>query len=223
MPHADFGETLSFNSSLWVQLKAKGDSVHFRLIGKPFYDGVHLFKSSGGWLREDCPRINSGSKCSKCEIFFEKKALEKAETDPIKKKSLEEDARVYQAKITFYYPILNRRDHKFQVLKTTMGVRTKIENDAAAGVKIMERDFVLTRTENAGSDYYSLTRLDSADTLPISDVEREQIEKGKSTNIESLVTGSQPDDGTAVAEQADTIHIEKPRVDGVVPEPDFPF
>lgn len=204
MPRADFGESLSFNSSLWMQLKAKGDSVLFRLIDAPYYDGKHIFDDGrGGWFVEDCDRVNKGTKCTKCQIFFEHKEAEKAETDPEKKKDLAKEARKYQAKVTFYYPILNRKDKKFQVLKTTFGVRNKIENEAAAGTKIMERDFVLKRTEAPGADFYSLTRIDSADSQPLDDIEQEEIAKGKATDIEQMINGK-PDEGTETSLQANS-------------------
>lgn len=204
MPYADFGEELSFNSSHWMQLKAKGDSVLFRLIGAPYYDGKHIFEDGrGGWFIEDCDRVNKGTKCAKCQIFFEHKEEEKAETDPEKKKELGKQARKYQAKVTFYYPILNRKDKKFQVLKTTFGVRNKIENEAAAGVKIMERDFVLKRTEAPGADFYSLTRIDSADSEPLDETEKAEIEKGKAVNVEKMVNGK-ADEGTETSLQANS-------------------
>lgn len=188
MPYASFGQKISFGNDIYCQLKAKGDKVHFRFLDKPYYDGKHFLKfSDGSFNVVDCNRINKNEECAECNHYYE--LMKQAKANPAEEKKLKEEAKAFRSKITFYFPILDRDKKLFRILQTTSGVRAKVESDIDDGIKVLEKDYVLTRTEEPGADYYKLNRLDSADTKPLDSVEQNEITKSKQVTLSELIGG----------------------------------
>ena len=80
------------------------------------------------------------------------------------------------------------------------------------GVDILKVDFVVKRTEKAGS-YYSLTRVDSAETSELTKDEKEELEKAKEMNVEEIVGGKRG----SMSFQPEAEKSDEPKVD------DLPF
>ena len=191
-PVADFGEKLNFSSSQFTKLNSKGEKIHFRVLGKPTYEGKHFIPQGEGEKKEviACPRINEGGECETCKLFFaahrsaKKEGLDKDETrkltDP------------YSPAAIFYYPVLNRGTGKFEIFQTTQGVRNNIESKIELGLKVFERDLIILRTEKPGS-YYQLSVVDSADAKPFTKEEKEEVKKGKEADLSDYIDGQQED------------------------------
>lgn len=203
MPYADFGEKVSFNSSQFLKLKSKNDKVRFRILGRPFIDGKHFFKlNDGTWEIEPCVRVNEKSKCPHCDTYFSIIMKAKKTGDKTIIEAAKKEAKPFQNTISVYFPIINRDTEEFAVLQTTMGVRDEIEAEAAAGTKVLEADFVVLRTETPGK-YYRVSKVDSADTKPLSDKELQGVEHFKTIKLDELVSGT-ADDESAVAIEANS-------------------
>ena len=100
---------------------------------------------------------------------------------------LKKEARKYQVAIQFYFPILNRDNGKFQVLKTTLGVKNKLDEFHASGINVFESDWILRNTgSKSPRDLYSLVRKDSSEVEPLSDVEKEEYKKAVAFNLMSI-------------------------------------
>lgn len=196
MPTANLGDNIDFSNSKFRKLSKQGDKVLFRLLSdKYFYDGKHFLEDSSeqsGWRVVPCPRINEGAECEICENFFaahksaKKEGLNRSETDKL--------TRPFQPVVSFYLPILNRETESFEIFQTTQGVRKKIEAQKDLGTKVMERDLIVVRTENPGSDYYSLTVVDSSETKKLSEKEKAEVKKGSAANLEEFVNGRESDE-----------------------------
>lgn len=194
MPTADFGEKISFSASKFTKLKSKGDKLHFRILGKPFYDGKHFMEDPSnekGWDVKPCPRINEGAECEICEMFFsahrsaKKDGLDRSETDKL--------TNPFKPAVSFYFPILNRETEEFEIFQTTQGVRNQIEAKIELGIKILDRDVIVVRTENPGSNYYSLDVVDSSDTKDLTKKEKSEVRKAQSINLEDYINGREED------------------------------
>lgn len=187
MPYADFGEKVDFSASLFTKLKAKGDKIHFRIIGSSFYDGKHFMKTDDGWDVVPCPRINEGTECEICNMFFaahkdaKKRGLDKTETDKL--------TRDFKPSISFYFPILNRETGRFEVFQTTQSVRNSIEEEVEMGTDVLNVDFIVLRTEKPGSNYYKTSRVDSKDTKALTKDEKAEVERGKKIKLENYING----------------------------------
>lgn len=201
MPYADFGEKVSFGTgSQFLKLKSKGDKLRFRILGRPFIEGKHFTKTEDGWDVTPCPRVNEKQDCPSCTIYMKAiGAANKTKDEAIKKKAHKEFDK-YNATISVYYPIIDRLTQEFRVFQTTMGVRGKIESEGEMGVKVLAVDFDIMRTELPGSDYYKLSRVDSAETTPLTDLESELIEKNKNVDLSQIVNGTADDDSTVAFE-----------------------
>lgn len=198
MPVAEFGEKVNFGASKFTKLKSKGDKIHFRILGAPFYDGKHFMESSesdSGWEVVPCPRINEGGECEICEMFF--KAHRSAKKDGLDKKETDKLTQPFKPAISFYYPVLNRETEEFEVFQTTQGVRNQIEAKIELGIKVMDKDLIVVRTEQPGSNYYSLDVVDSADTKELTGKEMTEVEKGKKTNLEDYINGQSSEEEEA--------------------------
>lgn len=202
MPQTNFGDTLSFSASKFTKLKKAKDSIRFRLIDAPFYDGKHfLVDKEGNWDIKPCPRINKKEPCELCTMFF--KALASAKKEGLDKKATQKLTRPWKASISFYYPIINRETSKFEIFQTTSGVRTQIEAELELGTKILKRDLIVVRTEKPGS-YYKLSVVDSSETKPLTKEEQEEFKKGKETDLSEYIMGTQ-DSGKLADEAADNL------------------
>lgn len=208
MPYADFGQKLSFNHQVVVKLRAKGDTIRFRILGKPYYDAKHFYKmETGKWNVEDCARVMKGEECLNCNEYFRLLSEAKLKAEKMDEASakvfLEQEKRVinqHRNSISFYYPILNRDLETFNILQTTPGTRAKIEAEFAEGTKVFDYDFKLTRTELPG-DYYKFSRIDSRETKPFSEKELKEIASGAKLEIDKIVGGKADDESqTAFAE-----------------------
>ena len=181
---SSFGaKTNADREELFVQLKGKGEKITFRVIKPPKYDGKHFSKDPNGkFTVEECPAIMTKEYCEKCDTYYktlrEVKKL-KAEKADAEAKALEESVKHLKNKVTYYYPIINREKESVQILKTTTSIRIKIDQEASMGIDVTKFDYVMVRTETPGSDYYTLTRIDSSMSKPLSEKEKVEWEKGQ--------------------------------------------
>lgn len=191
MPTADWGEKQSFSASKFTKLKSKGDKIQFRILGKYHYDGKHFMEdpsSESGWDVKPCPRINEGAECEICEMFFA--AHRSAKKDGLDRKETDKLTNPFKPSISYYFPVLNRDTEEFQVFQTTQGVKNQVDAKLELNPKVLERDLIVVRTENPGSNYYSLDVVDSADMKPLTSKEKEEMKKGQEANLEDYVNGS---------------------------------
>jgi len=192
MPILKVGEKASFEKgNIYAQLKGLGEAIHIRLLGNPYYDGKHFEKTEDGWSVTPCNRIMNDGDCDLCNTYFDYMKQAKAEKNEEIKKDLTKKASKYKAKITFYYPIIDRKEEIAKIFQTSLSVRLKIDEEKSNGIDILKYDFIVKRTEKPGADYYSLTRLDSKDIKDFTDKEKEEIEKAKAWNLEDMVGGKE--------------------------------
>lgn len=187
-----FGEQLPSAGNIYLKVKQKGDKVQFRIAQNPSYIGKHFIQKEDGWDVPGCPRINSQEECEMCELYFKGMAEAKKykENDEKKYKELEKEVRKYKCSITFYFPVLNRDTEAFAILQTTQGVRNKINEIFESGVDIFKKDFILRNTgSDSPRDLYSVVAIDSADTKPLTDKEKQEFEKAKTFDMETLHDG----------------------------------
>jgi hypothetical protein len=199
MRRLSIGEKLPSQQDLYVNVKEKGDSVTFRLAQDPVYTGKHFVKTGETWKIYDCPRINnpeSGDTCERCEEYFAmmktaKEALESGDKDA--SEEIKKQARNFSVSIQFYFPILNRDTKMFQVLRTTMGIKNKLDEEALSGVNVMGSEWILRNTGSTSPrDRYSLTRKDSADVLPLDEREETEFKKAENYDLMSISDNVSP-------------------------------
>ncbi|NMB82689.1 MAG: hypothetical protein GYA14_12820 [Ignavibacteria bacterium] len=186
MPSANFGERTNLdNRSLFVELKEKGESIRFMLAGGGFYDGKHFMASEdGGWNVIDCPRIMKNEPCEMCETYFELRREAKDQEGAQKEATLKK-ARSYNAKITFYYPIVDLDLSETKVLKTVLQIRTKLEGDFKQGINVLEQPYKLSRTEDE-DEYFKLEKITP---FKLSQEQQEAYDEAKKLNLEEIVIG----------------------------------
>ena len=192
MPYADFGEKtpLDGGSSKVFALKGQGEKVTIRILAKPYYTGKHFVKTEKGWNIFFCPRIMHQQNCEYCQKFFDikKQAKEaKQSGDDKAAEALNKEAREYGPTVRFYYPAIIREREEAVLLAVPLSVRLKIDSYVEAGINVLESDFVYTRTEKPGSDYYTLIRLDSKDTKPLTKKEKEAVKETKNWDLEKML------------------------------------
>jgi hypothetical protein len=199
MPELQFGEIFSTGYSKFTKLKSKGDKIQFRIVKAPFYDGKHFLKDEqGNWNIVPCPRINEGKECEICNNYF--KVLAKAKKDAVDQKEKDRLTKPFKPTISFYFPIINRETGLFEVFQTTKSVRDKIEDQIQLGVKILDRDIIVIRTEKPGADYYSLSVVDSAETKALSSSEQQELAKGKDIDLSEFIYGTEEEDTSIAVE-----------------------
>lgn len=191
MPYTSYDQPFSSgNFDLITRLKDKDQKIQFRLIGKPYYNGKHFLDNDDGTKSVvDCVRINLKATCDICEKYFTIIKESKLTNDKTLIEEGKKKANPFKAALSFYFPVINRETETFQVFKTTLSVRNHIEEETKLGTPIMERDFVVVRTEKPGPNYYSFSRVDSSETKKLTDKEKEEIEKFKSMDLESIISG----------------------------------
>jgi len=198
MPMADFGEKLDFSASKFTKLKSKGDLIRFRIIKAPHYDGQHFLKDTeGNWDVRPCPRINKKEKCEFCEMFFEAHASAKKEG--LSKEETFKLTDPWKPSVKFYYPIINRETNRFEIFQTTQSVRDAVEAEIDMGTKVLKKDIIVLRTEKPGN-YYKFSMVDSADTKPLTKEEKAEFKKGKETDLNIYLSGSEEEDSQLAVE-----------------------
>lgn len=195
MPMADFGTKVNFGgNSQFVKLKSKGDKIRLRLLGAPFIEGKHFFETEDGWDVLPCPKVNEGGKCEHCDQYWRIVGPALKTKDKTLIEQAKKEARKYQNRVIVHYPIIDRDSHEFKIFQTGLGVRNKIEAEFEAGVKVLNVDFVVLRTEQPGPGYYALSRVDSADTPALTPEEQQIVEDYKTMDLTELVNGAQDRD-----------------------------
>ncbi len=193
MPSAQFGERIALETgNPFIQVKNEGDSITFRFVKGGIYDGKHFQqRQDGKWDVTMCPRIMENKACNICEQYFElrekARQLKDSGASQNEIQAVLKKARPYGPKITFYYPILDRGTQSARILKTTLSVRTKIEDFVKQGINILNTDFVLTNTKRPGADYYALLRKDSSETQPLTEKEKKELEVAQAFDMENIV------------------------------------
>lgn len=193
MPTGKIGDPNALdNKGLFISLKDKDEKHTFRFLRPDYtYDGKHFEQGADGkWTVTDCPRINEGNPCELCQKAMDIKKALKNTDDENEKKKIRETARPYEPKVTFYYVVLDRETGFCKILKTTLSVRLKLEEKLNDGEDIYHSDYVLKRTEKPGSEYYTLTRVDSKDTKPFTEEEEKEVEKCLEWDLEDLTLGT---------------------------------
>lgn len=155
-----------------------------------YYDGKHFLKDGEDWDIRKCPRINEGNPCDICEKYFDiiKKITKESTED--EKKAIKKQADPFKSSITFYIPVIDRKTEELKIFQTKLSVRRYFESEVGLGTNILERDFITIRTENPGPNYYSTSRVDSAETRPLTEKEREAIKEAKKLNLAEIVGGA---------------------------------
>lgn len=201
MPYNEFGTKFSSGNSKFTTLKSKGDKIRFRLLGAPYVSGKHFEEMEDDkWNITPCPRINDRGVCEMCNKYFEIMAKAKKTDDKKIIEQAKKDARKYAVSISFYFPVIDRTTAEFTIFQSKMSVKNKIDAKLEAGVKIFDVDFVVVRTEIPGSEYYSLDKVDSSDTPPLSEEELEEVEKYKKMDLSAIIMGTKDDDGAIAVE-----------------------
>lgn len=191
MPMANFGEKLNFSSNKkFFKLQSKGDKLRFRLLGAPFIEGKHFFELAEGWDIQQCPRVNEKQHCEHCDKYFSILSKAKKTGDKTLIEQAKKESQPWQSRVFVYYPVIDRLEAEFKIFQTTLGVRTKIESEHEMGTNLLRSDFVVMRTEQPGAAYYSLSKVDSADSTPLLPEEEKIIEEYKTMDLTELVNGS---------------------------------
>ena len=207
MPQANIGQKTALDkTNIFISLKAQGEKVTFRLAqGTYSYDGKHFTKTAEGWAIGYCPRIMSEEPCNLCQRYFEinkgVKKLKEENAPAGEISEAEKESNLYKPKITFYYAILNRDLKQAQILKATLSTRLKFDELQENGVDVMGSDFILTRTEKPGADYYSLIRKDSKDSPEIYEEELNEFGKAQVFNIDELAVSKKGSGDLAKTEE----------------------
>lgn len=210
MPSAKIGDKTNLDRREYLELKSKGEKVKFRLASDDYhYEGKHFIKQENGdWLVSPCPRVNNNMECHYCEQYFAilndiKKA--KASKDAQAEKTLDKEKQKVKPTIAFYYPVLDRETGMAAIFKTTLMIRLAFEEQKDNGVSLLDYDFIVTRTEKPGS-YYSLDRVDSAETPELTEDEKVELLKAKGQNLAEIVGGKKGTmDYGATADEAEKI------------------
>jgi hypothetical protein len=211
MPDFNFGEKTNADSTPkidFLRLDHKDQKLHLRFLPYPgVYEGKHfIIGEDGKWNISYCPKIMKGkdSECIYCDKYWEAKRGLKEIEDTMKaderkemtvkekalKKSYDEVAKKYGNTISFYYRVIDRDTGQARIFKTTRSVRIKLEDENKAGIEVPDYDYIITRTERPGSDYYSLIRLDSSKVPELTHEELLQIEVARKWDLNEMVFGS---------------------------------
>ncbi len=213
MPVVEFGEKLSTGTRDIVRLKETGSSIQFRLLGAAVAEGNHFFQTDNGWEVIPCQRINKGEYCEHCAKIFNLIDEIPAEIKADKEEFNKERNRIKNANrplvvaISYNFPVIDRDTHQFAVFQATPGIRTQIEAQHALGVKVLEVDFKAKNTGLTGRDKYVLSRVDSADTQPLSEAEKKIQADFDFDKFVARIEGS-PDEDSGVAFEANSETIE---------------
>ena len=194
IPTAKIGDKINLDRKQFLELKSKGEKIKIRIASADYYyEGKHFFqKKDGEWLVTPCVRVNEKLDCETCEKYFDlmRQAKEAGDAgDEKDAKELKKKARNFKANTSFYYPVLDRDTGLAGIFKTTLSTRLKLEEKKDDGIDILKFDWIVKRTEKPGSDYYSLDRVDSADTRELTKEEKIELKKAQELKIEEVVAG----------------------------------
>jgi hypothetical protein len=205
MPVVQFGEKADFSNSQFTKLKGKGDKIRFRLLGAPFIQGKHFFEIGPKEFDvQDCPRVNEKSECQHCTTYFKIMARGKKTGDKTVMEQAKKEAEPFKATISAYFPILNRQTETFQIFQNKLGLKGKVEAEKDLGVKVLNVDWIVSRTEEPGANYYSLSRVDSAETPELSEKEKVEIQKIDTLNWDEIMGNGSVDEESALAQEANS-------------------
>jgi hypothetical protein len=193
MKTLEMGQQLPSSGNMYLRVKEKGDQITFRIAQNPVYTGKHFLPlADGKWDVFSCPRINEGTECETCEMYFKAKAEAKKLKDAGDKKATDADneARKYSCAISFYFPVLNRDTEEMGILQVTQGVRNQINAKHEAGVKVFERDWTLMNTGKVGKERYFVDTIDSSEVKPLTEKEDIELTKALAFDLSTLNDGS---------------------------------
>lgn len=214
MPVVQFGEKFSTSSSQYLKLAAKGDRVRIRILGACYIEGKHFLTNGVDedgkekWDIIPCHRINDNEKCEYCEQFFALKRKAKKETDKTIIDQYNKKAEKVRPTTFVYYPVIDREKQSFALFQTTIGVRNQIEDEVNLGTKVLSVDFMVLRTDQPGSGFYKLSKVDSADTLELTEKELEAVKEFKTKDITEMINGRY-DEESNTAIEANTQVVEE--------------
>lgn len=199
MPVAEIGQRIEGvdRRTPMLELKSKNETAHIRFIQASYaWDAKHFIKDkvTHKYTVTPCDRLLFQSPCVNCEIMFD--LIKGAKSDgslneASLKKEIEEIRKEYAPASSFYYPVLNRETQEVILLKTTLSVRLRIDEENEKR-DITKYDYLITRTEDPGKSYYTVERVDSEETSPISEKESAEISLVKSWNLQALIGDSNP-------------------------------
>lgn len=150
-----------------VKLAKKGDSITIRVADYPNYYGQHWLDTEKKYV--PCPRVNSPDLnnpefCGYCEDFG------RGNKD-------------MKAKVSFVFPVVDRKTHKAIFFETSQMVWTEMVNAEKKGIKIFDYDWLIERTENKPK-YYEITRLEKE---PLDELDQKAMEEAKTLDTEALI------------------------------------
>lgn len=196
MPQANFGEkTNADRRGGFIKLKDKGETFRIRFIRPDFfYDGKHFTElADHKWDIQGCPRINEDNYCDTCEKAQEILSTLNGVKDENERKAIKEKAKPFQPSISFYYPVIDRADETAKILQVSMGIRIKLEERLKKGEEVLKYDYDITRTEKPGSEYYTLERVDSAETKELTEREKVEVADAIKWDLSKMVEGRKSD------------------------------
>jgi len=163
----NFGNNRSQNE--FIELKKKGDAFTIRLADYPMYYGQHWTVTEKGKRPIPCSRINSPDfnnpqECSLCDKY-------NAGEDELK------------PVIRFIFPVLDRKTKKAVFFETSQMVWREISNQESKGIKILDYDWLVERTENK-PNYYEVTRLEKDILSP---EEQKTLAEAKSFDVQKVI------------------------------------
>lgn len=209
------GTPLPSSGGQFLRMKKAGDKVQFRIAQEPVFEGKHFTPIEGGkWKVTSCARINDGDQCELCEIFFagmaEAKKYEEAENKEKATACKNSIPKGCKPSYIYYFPILNRDTGKMAILQTTIGVKNRLDAEATNGVKVFDRDWVLSNTGKSKKDLYALSVVDSSETKEIEGEELAEFTKALNYDMMSIGSGSTVNDNIAETEEdTSTTELEK--------------
>lgn len=200
MPSARIGQPNDLDKKLFFQLTGKGEKVTLRFGNLDYhYDGKHFLPQAGSdkKLVTPCPRINNKLECEYCKKYYEAVRIAKEIKDKDKQKKALDAAGQSGNKVslTFYYPVLNRTTKSACIFQTKLSVRLALEQKADEGVDVLKYDWVVTRTQDPGKSYYTIERVDSAETPELDDQESGELLVAQAMNVTEIITGKGSDVG----------------------------
>lgn len=211
MKTVEWGQKLTKQYTSKIRLKDSGDKILFRLLGKPVLEGNHFFNVDGKWDVKSCPRINDDSNCQYCDKFEEARKAMPRIKDPkeyrTKIDELKKSMPGFEASITYNFPILDRETGVQATFQATPGLRNKIDSEGLAlGSKIFNYDFIAMNTGKAGKEKYSLTRVDSAETAPLTEEEKKWV-AGFNPDDFSISLGGTPEEDSGMSRASEEVEV----------------
>lgn len=192
MPNANMGQKTTLDrGGQFLELNKIGKITVRFVRGDYYYDGKHFQQDeeTGKWVVTPCRRINEDQQCDICERYFEiVRQKKEAKTDD-EKAIIDKKAKPFKPTISFYYPVIDRETQKGAILKVTLSTRLKLEEKIEQGLDVLKYDWIYARTERPGNDYYTIERVDSAETKELTDFEKKEIERLKEFDISEYVDG----------------------------------